>query len=44
MTRPLTVIGDSLGLIIDKPLLEQPRIDYDTRLEVETDGGAAYGR
>lgn len=38
MARTLTVIGDNLGLIIDKPLLEQLRIDPDTPLEVETDG------
>ncbi len=38
MTRTLTVIGDSLGLILDKPLLEKLRIDSDTPLEVETDG------
>jgi antitoxin MazE len=38
MTRTLTVIGDSLGLILDKPLLEQLRIDKDTPLEIQTEG------
>jgi antitoxin component of MazEF toxin-antitoxin module len=38
MTKTLTVIGDDLGLIIDKSLFEQLRIDKDTSLELETDG------
>ncbi|WNG51780.1 AbrB/MazE/SpoVT family DNA-binding domain-containing protein [Archangium minus] len=38
MTKTLTAIGDSLALIIDKPLLEQLSIDKDTPLEVQTDG------
>jgi antitoxin MazE len=38
MTKTLTVIGDSLGLIIDKPILELLHIDKDTPLEIETDG------
>jgi antitoxin component of MazEF toxin-antitoxin module len=38
MTKTLTVIGDSLGLILDKPLLDTLGIDKDTPLEVETDG------
>ncbi len=38
MTRKLTVIGDELGLILDKALLEQLGIDKDTPLELETDG------
>ncbi len=40
MTRKLTTIGDSLGLIIDGPLLEQLHIDKDTPLELQTDGEA----
>lgn len=40
MTKTLTTMGDSLGLIIDKPLLELLRIDKDTPLEIETDGKA----
>lgn len=38
MTKTLTPIGDSLGLIIDKPLLEMMHIGQDTPLDVETDG------
>jgi antitoxin component of MazEF toxin-antitoxin module len=38
MTKTLTSIGNSLGLIIDKPILELLRIDKDTPLELETDG------
>jgi len=38
MTKTLTAIGNSLGLIIDKPILELLRIDKDTPLELETDG------
>ncbi len=38
MTKTLTTIGNSLGLIIDKPILELLRIDKDTPLEIETDG------
>jgi len=40
MTRKLTTIGDSLGLIIDGALLEQLHIDKDTPLELQTDGEA----
>jgi antitoxin MazE len=40
MTKTLTTIGNSLGLIIDKPILELLRIDKDTPLEIETDGKA----
>jgi antitoxin MazE len=40
MTKTLTTIGNSLGLIIDKPILELLRIDKDTLLEIETDGKA----
>jgi antitoxin component of MazEF toxin-antitoxin module len=38
MTRKLTTIGNSLGLIIDSSLLEQLHIDQDTPLELQTDG------
>ena len=38
MIKNLTSIGNSLGLIIDKPILELLRIDKDTPLEVVTDG------
>lgn len=40
MTKTLTSIGNSLGLIIDKPILELLHIDKDTPLEIETDGKA----
>lgn len=40
MSKTLTNIGNSLGLIIDKPILELLRIDKDTPLELETDGKA----
>ncbi|HEX8440887.1 AbrB/MazE/SpoVT family DNA-binding domain-containing protein [Archangium sp.] len=38
MTKTLTAIGDSLGLILDKTLLDKLGIDKDMPLEVETDG------
>ena len=38
MTKTLTAIGNSLGLIIDRPILELLKIDKDTPLEIETDG------
>jgi len=38
MTKKLTAIGNSLGLIIDRPILELLKIDKDTPLEIETDG------
>jgi antitoxin MazE len=40
MTKKLTTIGNSLGLIIDRPLLELLHIDKDTPLELQTDGEA----
>lgn len=38
MIKKLTVIGNSLGLIIEKPILELLDIDKETPLEVRTDG------
>jgi hypothetical protein len=38
MTKTLTAIGNSLGLIIDRPILELLKIDKNTPLEIETDG------
>ena len=38
MIKTLTAVGNSLGLIIDKPILELLGIDKDTLLEVKTDG------
>ena len=40
MTKTLTSIGNSLGLIIDRPILELLKIDKDTPLEIRTDGKA----
>jgi len=38
MIKKLTAIGNSLGLIIEKPILELLNIDRETPLEVRTDG------
>ncbi|HUU82219.1 MAG TPA: AbrB/MazE/SpoVT family DNA-binding domain-containing protein [Phycisphaerae bacterium] len=38
MQKKLTKIGSSLGIIIDKPVLDLLRITTDTPLEVTTDG------
>ena len=38
MQKRLTKIGSSLGIIIDKPILDLLRITADTPLEVTTDG------
>ncbi len=38
MVKKLTRSGNSLALVIDKPLLEALAIDADTELEVSTDG------
>jgi antitoxin MazE len=40
MIKKLTAIGNSLGIIIEKPILELLGIDKDTPLEVKTDGEA----
>jgi antitoxin MazE len=40
MIKKLTAIGNSLGLIIERPILELLDIDKDTPLEVKTDGEA----
>ena len=40
MQKELSVIGNSLGFVIDKPVLELLRIDRDTMLDVSTDGDA----
>ena len=40
MIKKLTAIGNSLGLIIEKPILELLDIDKETPLEVRTDGEA----
>jgi antitoxin component of MazEF toxin-antitoxin module len=36
--KRLTVIGNSLGLIIERPILELLGIDRRTEIEVSTDG------
>lgn len=38
MLKKLTRTGNSLALVLDKPLLDQVGIDADTPLEVSTDG------
>jgi antitoxin MazE len=38
MIKKLATIGNSLGLIIERPILELLNIDKDTPLEVRTDG------
>lgn len=38
MKKTLSPIGNSLGLILDKPLLELLGIDRETTLEITTDG------
>jgi len=38
MQKKLTRIGSSLGIIIDKPVLDLLRITADTPLEITTDG------
>ena len=38
MIKTLTKTGNSLAIILDKPLLERLGIDADTKLEVSTDG------
>ena len=40
MIKKLTTVGNSLGLIIERPILELLDIDRDTLLEVRTDGEA----
>lgn len=38
MLKRLTRTGNSLALILDKPLLEKTGIDESTELEISTDG------
>jgi antitoxin component of MazEF toxin-antitoxin module len=40
MVKKLSAVGNSLGLIIERPILDLLRIDKDTPLEVTTDGEA----
>ena len=38
MQKRLTKIGNSLGIVLDRPLLERLGVDSETDLEVSTDG------
>jgi len=38
MKKRLSAIGNSLGIVIEKPILELLAIDRDTDLEMTTDG------
>lgn len=38
MRKKLSAIGNSLGLVIEKPILELLDIDRDTDLDMKTDG------
>lgn len=38
MRKKLSAVGNSFGLIIEKPILELLSIDRDTELEITTDG------
>lgn len=38
MQKTLTAIGNSLGIVIEKPILELLGISKDTPLEITTDG------
>lgn len=38
MRKKLSAVGNSFGLVIEKPILELLKIDRDTELEMTTDG------
>ncbi|MBI5526026.1 MAG: AbrB/MazE/SpoVT family DNA-binding domain-containing protein [Deltaproteobacteria bacterium] len=38
MVKKLAIVGNSLGIIIDRPILDLLNIDKDTPLDVSTDG------
>ncbi len=38
MRKKLSAIGNSLGIVIEKPILELLDIDRDTELDLRTDG------
>jgi len=38
MVKKLTKTGNSLALVLDKPILDRVNIDADTPLEISTDG------
>jgi len=40
MVKKLATVGNSLGIIIERPILDLLHIDKDTPLDVSTDGEA----
>lgn len=42
LVKKLTVIGNSMGILIERPILDLLGIDRDTPLEVRTDGRGLY--
>lgn len=44
MIKKLTAIGNSMGLVIEKPILDLLEIDRETELEVRTDGVGLFIR
>jgi len=40
MIKKLSAVGNSLGLVIERPILELLNITKDTPLEIKTDGEA----
>ena len=40
MVKKLSTVGDGLGLVIERPILDLLNITADTPLEVKTDGEA----
>ena len=38
MQKRLSAFGNSLGVVIEKPILQLLKIDRETRLEMTTDG------
>lgn len=44
MKKKLSTVGNSLALIIERPILEILGIDKDTELEIKTDGEGLFIR
>jgi antitoxin MazE len=44
MIKTLKPIGNSLGLVIDKAILDLLKIDRDTQVEITTDGESLFIR
>ena len=40
LSKKLIPVGNSLGLVIDKPILDMLSISKDTELEIRTEGNA----